>query len=77
MFSVAASELQKNFGEWLEKALVEPIAINRYGRTSGYLISAALFEKIAAHCPGLLIEHGGHRMTDSNALFKRDIFPEP
>ena len=46
MISVSASEIQKNFGEWLDKALAEPVAITRYGRTSGYLISASLFERL-------------------------------
>lgn len=49
MLSVSASEIQKNFGEWFDKALAEPVAITRYGRTSGYLISAALFDQISKH----------------------------
>jgi prevent-host-death family protein len=38
--SVTATELAKNFGRWIERAIREPVAILRHGRESAYLISA-------------------------------------
>jgi len=35
-----ASEVAKNFGEWHDVALVEPVTVTRYGRASVMLISA-------------------------------------
>jgi PHD/YefM family antitoxin component YafN of YafNO toxin-antitoxin module len=60
MPSVSASEIQKNFGEWLDKALVEPVAITRYGRTSGYLVSAGLFEQLWGCFQNPPAENGGN-----------------
>lgn len=44
MISVAASEIQKSFGEWHDKALQSPVEITKYGRTSAVLVSATLFQ---------------------------------
>ena len=38
--SVNASDVQKNFGVWHDKALQEPVQITKYGRETVYLISA-------------------------------------
>ena len=46
MVSVPASELQKNFGEWHDRAYEGPIQITRYGRTTAYLVSAKMFEEM-------------------------------
>lgn len=46
MVSVPASELQKNFGEWHDRAYEGPIEITRYGRTTAYLVSAKTFEEM-------------------------------
>lgn len=48
MVSVPASELQKNFGEWHDRAHEGPIEITRYGRTTAFLVSARLFEELWA-----------------------------
>lgn len=45
---VAASEMQKNFGEWHDKAYEQPIEITRYGRTTAFLISAKLYREMLA-----------------------------
>jgi PHD/YefM family antitoxin component YafN of YafNO toxin-antitoxin module len=37
---VNASDVQKNFGVWHDKALQEPVQITKYGRETVYLISA-------------------------------------
>ncbi len=44
--SVAASDVQKNFGLWHDKALQEPIQITKYGRETVYLISADTFHQL-------------------------------
>jgi len=43
---VAASEIQKNFGLWHDKALKEPVQITKYGRETAYLISAEAFHEL-------------------------------
>ena len=48
MTSVPATEVQKNFGEWHDKAHEGPIEITRYGRTTAYLVSAPLFREMWA-----------------------------
>jgi prevent-host-death family protein len=46
--SVAASELQKNFGLYHDKALKEPVQITKYGRETAYLVSAETFHELWA-----------------------------
>ena len=46
--SVAASDIQKNFGLWHDKALREPVQITKYGRETAYLISAETFHEMWA-----------------------------
>ena len=46
MPAVPASEIQKNFGEWADKAYEGPIEISRYGRTTTYLVSASFFREV-------------------------------
>lgn len=48
MTTAPASEVQKNFGEWHDKARDEPVEITRYGRTTAYLVSAKLFQEMWA-----------------------------
>lgn len=48
MVSVTASEMQKNFGEWHDRAYEEPVEITRYGRTTAFLVSARLFHELWA-----------------------------
>lgn len=48
MVSVAASEIQKSFGEWNDRALQSPVEITKYGRTSTFLVSAPLFKAMWA-----------------------------
>jgi antitoxin StbD len=38
-----ASEVQKNFGAYHDKALVEPVRVTKYGRETVYIVSAATF----------------------------------
>lgn len=45
MTTVTASEFQKKFGEYKEKAQREPVRITSNGRDSVVLISAAEFEE--------------------------------
>lgn len=48
MVSVPASEIQKNFGEWHDRAYEEPVEITRYGRSTAFLVSAKLFRELWA-----------------------------
>ena len=48
MTSAPASEVQKNFGEWHDRAYEGPVEITRYGRTTAYLVSAKLFREMWA-----------------------------
>jgi hypothetical protein len=40
---VAASDVQKNFGVWHDRALKEPVQVTKYGRETVYLVSAETF----------------------------------
>jgi antitoxin StbD len=44
--SVNASDVQKNFGVWHDKALQEPVQITKYGRETVYLVSADTFHEL-------------------------------
>lgn len=45
---VTASDIQKNFGEWHDKAYEQPIEITRYGRTTAFLVSAKMYQNMLA-----------------------------
>jgi hypothetical protein len=44
--SVSASDVQKNFGLWHDKALKEPVQVTKYGRETVYLVSAETFHEL-------------------------------
>jgi antitoxin StbD len=46
--SVAASDVQKDFGVWHDRALEEPVQITKQGRETVYLISAETFHQLWA-----------------------------
>ncbi|MBL8643684.1 MAG: type II toxin-antitoxin system Phd/YefM family antitoxin [Rhodospirillaceae bacterium] len=46
MARVSATTLQKEFGKWAQKAITEPVAIERHGRESLYLISAERYQSM-------------------------------
>jgi antitoxin StbD len=46
MALAAASELAKNFGEWHEKAMREPVVVTKHGRESAVLLSAETFHAL-------------------------------
>jgi PHD/YefM family antitoxin component YafN of YafNO toxin-antitoxin module len=48
MARVSASEVQKNFGEWHDKAYEQPVEITRYGRTTAFLVSATMYRDMMA-----------------------------
>ena len=48
MVTVPASEMQKNFGEWHDRAYEGPVEVTRYGRTTAFLVSARLFQELWA-----------------------------
>jgi hypothetical protein len=43
MQKVPAAEIAKNFGEWHDRALNEPVFVTRYGRESVVIVSAQLY----------------------------------
>jgi PHD/YefM family antitoxin component YafN of YafNO toxin-antitoxin module len=44
MISVPASEVQRNFSEYEEKAVEEPVEVTHPGRSPSYLVSERLFK---------------------------------
>ena len=46
MVQVAASDLAKNFGEWHDKAMREPVVITKHGRETAVLIAAETFHML-------------------------------
>jgi hypothetical protein len=44
--SVSASDVQKNFGLWHDKALKEPVQVTKCGRETVYLVSAETFHEL-------------------------------
>jgi prevent-host-death family protein len=46
MSQAAATEVAKNFGEWHERAMREPVVITKHGRESAVLMSAETFHKL-------------------------------
>ena len=44
--TVSASEVQKNFGAYHDRALTEPVRVTKYGRETVYLISAAMYHAL-------------------------------
>jgi antitoxin StbD len=44
--TATASEVQKNFDLWHDKALQEPVQITKYGHETVYLISADTFHEL-------------------------------
>jgi PHD/YefM family antitoxin component YafN of YafNO toxin-antitoxin module len=45
---VRASEVQKNFGAYHDRALKEPVQITKYGRETAYLVSAETLNEMWA-----------------------------
>ncbi|MEA1831212.1 type II toxin-antitoxin system Phd/YefM family antitoxin [Methylobacterium durans] len=45
---VTASEVQKNFGLWHDRAQKEPVQITKHGRESAYLVSAETYNELWA-----------------------------
>lgn len=41
-----ASDVQKNFGAFHDKALAEPIRVTKYGRETVYIVSAETFHRL-------------------------------
>ena len=64
MISVPASEVQRNFGEYEEKAVEEPVEVTHAGRSPSYLVSERLFKDMMASY---------RRATPAEALSDGDI----
>ena len=48
MISVPASEVQRNFSEYEERAIHEPVEVTHAGRSPSYLVSERLFKDMMA-----------------------------
>jgi prevent-host-death family protein len=44
--SAAATEVQKNFGAFHDRALAAPVRVTKYGRETVYIISAQMFHEL-------------------------------
>jgi prevent-host-death family protein len=55
MFKVTATEFQRNFGQYEDKALVEPVSITSHGREKVVLLSKETFDKMSARTPKALL----------------------
>lgn len=72
MTSVPASEMQKNFGKWHDRAFEGPVEITRYGRTTAVLVSASLFQEMWASfrkaLPASALSHSDMRMISASTV---------
>jgi prevent-host-death family protein len=48
MVSITSAELQRNFGQYREKALREPLSVTHHGRESLVVMSADEFKRLKA-----------------------------
>ena len=44
--SASATDVQKNFGAYHDKALTEPVRVTKYGRETVYIVSAKTFHEL-------------------------------
>jgi len=44
--TASASEVQKNFGAYHDRALSEPVRVTKYGRETVYIVSAKTFHEM-------------------------------
>jgi len=49
MVTVAAADVAKNFGEWHDRALNEPVVVTKYGRESVVVLSVDTFRQLTSH----------------------------
>ena len=73
--SVPASEVQKNFGVYHDKALKEPVQITKYGRETAYLVSAETFHEMWASYRKVL-RVGDLSDSEMNTIMQAKVPPE-
>ncbi len=44
--TVSASEVQKNFGTYHDRAMSEPVRVTKYGRETVFIVSARTFHEL-------------------------------
>lgn len=44
--TVSASDVQRNFGAYHDRALTEPVRVTKYGRETVYIVSAETFHAL-------------------------------
>ncbi len=52
MRTLTSVEAQNRFGELLDSAQREPIAITRHGRTAAYVVSGEVYQQLVARAAG-------------------------
>ena len=70
MLLVPASQLAKNFGEWRDRALSEPVVITQHGRENVVMVSAESYQRLIDNYREItdvvaLEEAVAHSITDS------------
>ena len=55
MVSVTATDFQRNFGQYEDRALVEPVSISRHGREKVVLISKETFDQLNLRAPRAML----------------------
>lgn len=55
MISITATDFQRNFGHYEDRALVEPVSISRHGREKVVLISKETFDQLKCRAPRALL----------------------
>ena len=55
MIKVTATEFQRNFGQYEDTALVEPVSITRHGREKVVLLSKEAFDKLSVRAPKAML----------------------
>lgn len=49
MAAIPSSEVAKNFGEWHDRAINEPVVVTKYGRESVVLLSVDTYRSLLTH----------------------------
>lgn len=75
MSQVAATDLAKNFGEWHEKAMREPVVITKHGRESAVLLSVETFHQLLNGYREVVPTHDLNAAI-AEAVIHSDIPPE-
>lgn len=72
---VKAAEIQKNFGKFQDRALMEPVTVTKYGRDSVVILSVAEYRKLRqCYREALAVESFSDAEID--AIARAEMSPE-